>query len=74
MSRKASTKTFLDRTICPGCGTENPPSKHPDYFACQKCEWESDAGLPTIGGIINANFHNCANVDLSRYLKTLLHE
>lgn len=63
---------MLDRRICPGCGTENPESESTEYFCCGKCQWESDDGLPTLRGIMKGKFTNCGDVNLSKYLRTLM--
>jgi tRNA(Ile2) C34 agmatinyltransferase TiaS len=63
---------FLGRRICPGCGTESPKSKSHKYFRCEKCEWESEDGLPTLRAIMRGKFTNCNDVNLTRYLRTLM--
>jgi hypothetical protein len=62
----------LGRTICPGCGEENPKSDSLSYFCCAQCQWEADDGLPNIAGIIRGKFTNCDNVNLTNFLRTLL--
>ena len=62
----------LSRRICPGCGDENPQSGTNEYFCCKGCGWELDErGMPTLGQII-AEGMECDDVNLGKFLKTLL--
>jgi hypothetical protein len=62
----------LNRTICPGCGTENPTNTiNRGAFSCQQCSWESDSDLPTVAGIVAGGYEQCNDVNLTEFLKTL---
>jgi len=64
----------LDRTICPGCGKENPASAATDYFQCAKCEYECDHFLPTVADFLNNTKRSRGSwnhVRLDLFLRTL---
>jgi len=75
MEIKIDLNKILEKRICPGCGTLNPKSVFPYVFCCEKCEWESSDGLPTIGKIMRSRkWNDCSDVNLGAFLKTLLSE
>ena len=63
---------WLGSKICPGCGTRNPESLVSSCFSCAVCGWESDCGLKTIGEIMQGDWSKCDDVNLTKFLRTLL--
>lgn len=66
----------LDRTICPGCGTENPASDISSGFSCSVCDYDANGGLPTLREMVDGQTIRSDtawdDVRLDLFLRTLL--